>query len=65
MQKTKDITYQQMNTSIVKKAKLLNEVEIDSSKYTKVSDCVYFARFQGDEQMQSSDLVTVNEMQMN
>ena len=45
MQKTKDITYQQMNINIVKKAKLLNEVEFDSSKYTKISDCVYFARF--------------------
>ncbi len=34
-----------MNIDIVKKAKLLNEVEFDSNKYTKVSDYVYFARF--------------------
>lgn len=66
MQKTKNLSYQQVNSNIVKNARLLNEVDINSGKYTKISDNVYFARFSfNDISAQVPDLVTVGKVQVN
>ena len=60
MQKTTGLTYQQMNINVVKKAKLLNEVEFDAKKYTKISDYVYFARLSN-----LYDCTILNKVQVN